>query len=134
MHSGETSKLITIQRRSDFLQAASTGKKFITSTLVLQMLARNTAHPAGDGPRIGYTVTRKMGGAVSRNRIKRRLREAVRKAAPAHALPGHDYVVIARHKALDCPFSDLVRDMEFAFSRIPTMKNSQHAKPKRTDA
>jgi ribonuclease P protein component len=120
----------TITHRSDFLLAAAKGKKFITGTFILQMLARKADHPVPHGARFGFTVTKKMGNAVIRNRIKRRLREAVRMAAIPHALEGCDYVLISRNKALDCPFSDLTRDMEFAFSRIPFMKESQQHKPK----
>lgn len=135
MDNGKASKLTTIQHRSDFLLAASKGKKFIAGTFILQMLGRRAEHPAAtSAPRIGYTVTKKIGNSVIRNRTKRRLREAVRKAALPHMLAGHDYVVISRHKAIDCPFSDLLRDMEFAFSRIPYIKDSQptnkQAKPK----
>ena len=81
----------------------------------------NERNPANKA-RIGYTVTKKMGGAVVRNRIKRRLREAVRAVMPKYAKPQYDYVVIARHKALACDFSELVREMEFAFSRIKGIK------------
>jgi ribonuclease P protein component len=112
-------RLETIKKRGDFLTAAARGKKFIASTFILQMMPRENSEP----PRFGFTVTKKMGNAVARNRIKRRLREALKRIAAAHALAGHDYVIISRNKALDCAFSDLVRDMEFAFSRIPTMKN-----------
>lgn len=121
----------TIQQRRDFLSAASKGKKFIAGTFVLQMVARPEEHPVTNGcARFGFTVTKQMGNAVARNRIKRRLREAVRLSALSHALPKHDYVIISRHKALSCPFSDLLRDMEFAFSRIPYMKDTHRAKPK----
>jgi ribonuclease P protein component len=121
----------TIQKRSDFLSAASKGKKFVAGTFVLQMLARPDTHPVtGEHARFGFTVTKQMGNAVARNRIKRRLREAVRLSALLHALPKHDYVIISRHKALSCPFSDLLRDMEFAFSRIPYMKDTHRTKPK----
>lgn len=135
MQHGPASPIITITHRSDFLQASAKGKKFITGSFILQMRPRPADHIAdtqltGQPARFGFTVTRKMGNAVTRNRIKRRLRQAVAQAASAHALKGHDYVIISRHKALDCPFSDLLRDMEFAFSRIPYMKNSQHPKPK----
>jgi ribonuclease P protein component len=115
--------LHTIKKRSDFLLAADKGKKFIAGTFILQMRLRPQGHPATEPVRFGFTVTKKMGNAVIRNRIKRRLRAALRQLPPRHLVDGHDYVVISRHKALDCPFSDLLRDMEFAFSRIPTMKD-----------
>ena len=119
----------TIKNRGDFLSAAARGKKFITGTFILQMLARPESHPAnscstGQSPRFGFTVTKKMGNAVIRNRIKRRLRAAVRQTALRHVVSGHDYVIISRHKALGCPFPDLQRDMEFAFSRIPSIKDT----------
>lgn len=110
---------VTIKKRRDFLLAAASGKKFITNSIILQMLKRAEPHPVSrELVRVGYTVTKKMGGAVTRNRIKRRLREAARSAATKYGQTGHDYVIISRHKALTCNFSDLQRDMEFAFSRI----------------
>lgn len=109
---------ITIKKRKDFLAAAS-GKKFITNSLILQRVRRFDGHAVPSGQaRVGFTVTKKMGGAVVRNRIKRRLREAVRESLVRHGQAGYDYVVISRLKALDCNFSDLKRDMEFAFTRI----------------
>lgn len=115
----------TIEKRRDFVLATNVGKRFITGSFILQMNKRADDHFAPPPPRFGFTVTKKMGNAVTRNRIKRRLREAVREAATKLALPGHDYVLIPRHKALDCPFPDLLRDMEFAFSRIIVMKNDK---------
>ena len=90
--------------------------RFVVSNFILQMMDNPTL--AEGEIRIGYTVTKKLGGAVVRNRIKRRLREAVRKTIPTHAMPQRDYVFIARGKALTCDFPELVREMEFAFSRI----------------
>ena len=126
--------LPTIQRRSDFLSAAAKGRSFVTGTFILQMHKRDDTHPIQGGARFGFTVTRKMGNAVVRNRIKRRLREAVRLAVGELAMDGHDYVLISRHKALACPFEDLLRDMRFAFSKIPTMTydNTKPRKPKST--
>lgn len=110
---------VTIKDRKDFLKATASGKKFITGSFILQMFKREEIHSALPGEiRVGFTVTKKMGGAVTRNRIKRRLREAVKPALLKNGLAGHDYVVISRLKALDCDFCDLKRDMEFAFSRI----------------
>jgi ribonuclease P protein component len=121
-------RIDTLKKRGEFLATAARGRKFIASTLILQMLPRGDENTQ-DAPRFGFTVTKKMGNAVARNRIKRRLRAALRQIAGAHALAGHDYVIISRNKALDCPFAELVRDMEFAFSRIPTMKNNAKPKP-----
>ncbi|MGE0754459.1 MAG: ribonuclease P protein component [Alphaproteobacteria bacterium] len=115
------STLKTIKDRKDFLAAAH-GCKWVAGTLILQMHSRAAGHPAGTAPRIGYTVTRKIGGAVVRNRAKRRLREAVRMIAATHIREHTDYVVIARKGAATCEFSVLVRDMEFAFSRIHANK------------
>lgn len=124
--------LQTIKNRRDFLSANTSGKKFITNSLILQMVKRTPDHPVGEiDVRIGFTVTKKMGNAVARNRIKRRLREAARVVLPKHGAPGCDYVVISRHKALTCDFLELTRDMEFAFSRIIHHKGtSSNREPK----
>lgn len=120
----------TIKKRRDFLSATASGKKFITNSFILQMIKRPEKHPCPSGEvRIGYTVTKKMGGAVVRNRIKRRLREAAKSAITKNGQPGHDYVVISRHKALNCDFLELQRDMEFAFTKIIHHKGS-NPKPK----
>ena len=112
-----------IKLRRDFLTAASGGKKFVTNSFIVQHRAREEAHPAGiEAVRFGYTVSKKMGTSPERSRIKRRLREAVRASALPLATAGHDYVIISRHKALTCPFEELLRDMEFAFSRISANK------------
>lgn len=70
------------------------------------------------GARFGFTVTKKLGNAVRRNRIKRRLREAVRSVAPQLARDGCDYVLIARHGAHLQKFAELVGDLKTAFKRV----------------
>lgn len=70
------------------------------------------------GPRFGFTVTRKLGGAVVRNRIRRRLREALRGIEDGLTDPRFDYVVVARKPAADIAFADLSRDFRRAFSHI----------------
>lgn len=64
--------------------------------------------------RVGLTVTKKLGTAVTRNRIKRRLRAAVRDVFPLLAEPGHDYVLIARRKAFHAPFPVLLDELRAA--------------------
>lgn len=111
------SAIPTIKNRRDFLAAAQ-GEKWIATSLVLQVRHRPENHPVSGGARVGFTVTKKIGGAVVRNRTRRRLKEAARQVAGRYAKDGRDYVVVARQPAATCAFSALVRDMEFAFSRI----------------
>jgi ribonuclease P protein component len=68
--------------------------------------------------RIGFTATRRIGGAVVRNRAKRRLREAARILAPLHARAGCDYVFIARGGTVSRPWAPLLDDMKNALVRL----------------
>ena len=102
-----------LRRRADFV-AAGKGKRVHMRSLVLQ---GNAAAP-GAAPRVGFTVTKKTGGAVERNRIRRRLKEALRLSAGLAAQPGHDYVVVARREALTGNFSALARELQDAFFRL----------------
>ena len=71
--------------------------------------------------RVGFTATRKVGGAVVRNRAKRRLREAARALIPLHGRPGHDYVLIARGGTTSRPWGRLLDDVKTALiSLAPT--------------
>ncbi len=68
--------------------------------------------------RIGFTATKRIGGAVVRNRAKRRLREAARLLAPLHVIPGCDYVFIARGGTPNRPWGSLLDDMTSALTRL----------------
>lgn len=111
-------KLATIKNRRDFLAANTKAAKCVTASFIMLAVERQNDHPAGPAPRVGFTVTKKMGNAVARNRIKRRLRESLRHMEPGKLQNGFDYIFISRQAALACEFSLLSRDMEFAFSRI----------------
>jgi ribonuclease P protein component len=83
--------------------------------LILQACRQSgTAEPV----RVGYTASRRVGGAVERNRARRRLRAAVAAVMPQHARQGHDYVVVARTETLRRPFPALVHDLETALRRL----------------
>jgi ribonuclease P protein component len=71
-------------------------------------------------------VTKKLGGAVVRNRIRRRLKEAVRLSAPPEARPDFDYVLIARDGALKCHFTDLRCDLSVALRRVHALDKHSH--------
>ena len=101
-----------IRRRADFL-AATRGRKASGAAFVLQVRSRADGRP----PRIGFTVTKKIGNAVERNRVRRRLREMVRKSGVA-AQAGHDYVVIGRRAALAVPFTQMLEDFARAMRTV----------------
>jgi len=84
--------------------------------LVLQVCPRRPAGVAA--PRVGFTASRKVGGAVERNRARRRLRAAVDRIMPAHAVPETDYVVIARMATLSRDFPGLLADLESAMRAL----------------
>ena len=68
--------------------------------------------------RFGFTAMKTLGGAVVRNRARRRLKEAVRLAGPTHALEGYDYVLIAREGTVQRRFTDLIKDLERALAKV----------------
>ena len=82
------------------------------------------------GPRIGFTVTKRLGNAVTRNRIRRRLKAALQQIANGQAKDHFDYVLIAREAALIMVLGDLVGQLEKAFDRVhhPPKKTKRAAK------
>lgn len=74
--------------------------------------------PECQGPRVGFTASRKVGNAVARNRAKRRLRAAADQVLARSGCADHDYVLVGRQGSLTRPFADLVRDLETALAKI----------------
>jgi ribonuclease P protein component len=98
-----------LRRRAEFQRAAK-GRRAQLEAFTLQ--ANRRPEPAGfTEPRVGLTVTKKVGNAVVRNRIRRRLREALRLVSSLEALPDHDYVLMARGAALTMSFEGLVGEI-----------------------
>ncbi len=116
-----------LKRRAEFLKVAATGRKWVTRGLILQERRRNDENP----PRIGFTVSKKVGNAVRRNRARRRLRAAVEQVMPTRGKTGRDYVLIGRFDTVDRPFDALVDDLETAFERIETAPKGRPRKGKR---
>jgi ribonuclease P protein component len=102
-----------LKQRAQFLRVASKGRKAPVHGLVLQALARDDPGPA----RIGFTVTKKVGNAVIRNRTRRRLKEAARLLLRAEPVAGVDLVVIGRDATRGRPFLDLIDDLRRALRK-----------------
>ncbi|MFC0633941.1 ribonuclease P protein component [Brevundimonas balnearis] len=117
-----------LKRRPQFLAAAK-GRSEARGAVVVQRLER------GDGSGhvgAGFTATRKIGGAVVRNRAKRRLREAARALLPRLGQPGSDYVFVARMGTADRPWARLLDDVASALTRLATPRDPAST-PRRPD-
>jgi ribonuclease P protein component len=79
--------------------------------------------------RVGFTVSKKVGNAVVRNRVRRRLREVVRLSPPARMIAGFDYVLVGRRRALEISFDRLMADFDRALERIHAGRNAAAAQP-----
>jgi ribonuclease P protein component len=116
-------RLATLKNRAEFGRVRG-GRKWGSDAFLLEAKARIApTGPAGSstapkGPRFGFTVTKKIGGAVERNRIRRRLKEAVRAVPAGHAKDGFDYVLVARRAALEIDFRKLQHDLETALAKV----------------
>ncbi|MEI8145364.1 MAG: ribonuclease P protein component [Alphaproteobacteria bacterium] len=116
---------VGLTKRAEFL-ACNKGRRTATGAFTLQERRRGDEAPA----RFGFTLTKKTGGAVDRNRMRRRLKEAVRLVGAKHARPGSDYVLIGLRPALSRPFAALCDDVARAIDMSATgAKFSQQIAP-----
>ncbi len=135
-----------LKRRPDFLRVAGSGRKWVTPGLILQVARRRAAEEAGPGPgvrqargpapegpaevRVGFTVSRKVGNAVARNRARRRLKAAAEEVFPLAAEPGCDYVIIGRGGTLTRHWPALKQDLEAALRGLARRRGPDR-RPKR---
>jgi ribonuclease P protein component len=103
--------MLRLKKRAEFL-AVARGSRAGRRAFALQCGAGPTT--ADDTARVGFTVTKKIGTATERNRIRRRLRAAVAALPADAARPGADYVIVGRREALTEPFPTLVSDLASA--------------------
>src|SRR5688500_12673326 len=110
----EAQRLVTIRKRADFL-AANAGKRASGPGFVLLVRDRADGDPT---KRVGFTVTKKIGGAVVRNRMKRRLRALARELLPTSGIPGADHVLIGRAGGIERDFALLRAELAGALERL----------------
>lgn len=108
----ESARSLRLKKRKQFLFLASRGRKAPVPGLVLQLFRR----PDTDVARVGFTVTKKVGNSVVRNRVRRRLREVVRIVEADTPLNGLDLVLIGRGATINRPFAALVADFRKALT------------------
>jgi len=102
-----------LRQRADFLAVAG-GARVNSPAFTLQGRRRDDLGPI----RVGFTVTKKNGTAVERNRVRRRLREVVRASGAMAMRPHHDYVLVGRRAALSRDFSAMVEDLRRCLQRL----------------
>ncbi len=122
----------TLKKRVEFLWVRD-GRRWSTPAFVLEARPRperpNTSSITA-GARFGFTVTKKIGGAVVRNRVRRRLRALTAGLDPAQVRSGFDYVLIARSGVIGRTFPDLKADLEQALSRVHQPQANKRRGPK----
>ena len=117
----------TLRQRREFLRIRG-GSRWSSAAFVIETRRRpNEDAQTPDKPRIGYTVTKRIGNAVVRNRIKRRFRAAAASLRCGELRPGYDYVLIARSGALKRPFVDLTNDLREGLTHIHRPKRKGRA-------
>ena len=117
-----------LKRRAEFMRLTRNGKRWAMPGLILQSAPRvnrpetaesadqTTSEPAPI--HVGFTASKKVGNAVARNRVKRRLRALAAEILPSQGRAGYDYVLVGRREALTRPYLALRDDMYEALSKV----------------
>jgi ribonuclease P protein component len=116
-----------MRTRADFLRTQRAGRRKVVPGLGLESCPTPENVKEIRAARVGFTASRKIGGAVARNRAKRRLREAARAVLPLYAREGHDYVLVARPETLSRPYAALLDDLKTAVGGVHAALDRQRA-------
>jgi ribonuclease P protein component len=112
------SAILTLRKRADFLRAAQARRQG-TPGFTLQARSRGEGEPDEGAIRVGFTCSKKIGNAVTRNRAKRRLRALARELVPGLGKPGWDYVLVGRPEAtVSLDFAQMRADLARAFDKV----------------
>lgn len=128
-------RLARLTQRKQFLAAAELGRRFRSSAFTVQVLDAPLRDADGndaretDGLRLGLTASRKVGNAVKRNRIRRRLRVAAAEALAAQAGRPCDVVIVARPETLTAGFRTLVGELSVAIERARPQGQGRKPRP-----
>ena len=108
--------MTVLTKRADFIRASKARRQGTTS---VHLQARKRTEGEATGIRVGYTCSKKVGNAVTRNRAKRRMREVARLGLPQHGLLGWDYVLIGRAGVTGVyPFEQMQADLKWALRKV----------------
>lgn len=122
-----------LRRHADYQRVYKAGRKQFGRQMAYFFAPRDAEAAARcdtDGPRVGLTVPKALGKAVARNRIKRRLREAVRAALPALSAPV-DVVLHPKRSVLEAEFALIQREVEAIFRKINESASHRVSEPAR---
>ena len=121
---GGARRLGRLPQRADFLRLQAAGRKHVTPGFILQTAERPAAAGIGSDPRVGFTVTKRIGNAVVRNRVRRRLRALAREILVPSGRSDLDYVLIGRQDALRRDYATMADELRRALRRLKAAASS----------
>jgi len=123
-----------LKRRGEFVRAAKSGLHASAPGMAVQAYLRRDGEGPTDCIRVGFTTSKKVGNAVIRNRVRRRLRVVADALLAESGKPRHDYVLVGRTAAKDRDFQDLLADLQNALKQIERRAAAREARKRQQPA